>query len=126
MSVLTLIYPATQSKKNVSAFTTHWPPDNKGLTLLRAPVFNVSMVKSSAQATPSKNVTFFLILTTFLWGGSFVFNKIGFRDIPPVTFMVLRFTLATLIMAAVSFRRLPRLTSSICCKGVAVGLALAA
>ncbi|WP_369412304.1 hypothetical protein [Geotalea toluenoxydans] len=34
----------------------------------------------------TRRATPWLILTTFLWGGSFVFNKIGFREIPPSLF----------------------------------------
>jgi len=29
-------------------------------------------------------VSHWLVITTLLWGGSFVFNKIGFREIPPI------------------------------------------
>ncbi len=67
-----------------------------------------------------------LILTTFFWGGSFVFNKIGFREIPPVLFLFLRFTLATILMLIVCGRRLHRLDWRIVRTGVGVGLALAA
>lgn len=68
---------------------------------------------------------FYLILTTLLWGGSFVFNKIGFRDIPPVVFMAVRFSLAALAMAAISGRRLRELNTGLIRRGVVVGLALA-
>jgi len=67
-----------------------------------------------------------LVLTTILWGGSFVFNKLGFRDIPPITFMFLRFTLATTIMTILCLPRLRGLDRDILRKGVLVGLALAA
>ncbi|UFS68530.1 DMT family transporter [Geomonas sp. RF6] len=73
----------------------------------------------------SGTATFWLIVTTFLWGGSFVFNKIGFRDIPPVTFLFLRFALATLFMALFSLKRLRGLDPRIIRKGVLVGCALA-
>jgi drug/metabolite transporter (DMT)-like permease len=75
--------------------------------------------------SPAK-VTFILVLTTLLWGGSFVFNKIGFRDIPPVTFMFFRFALATVIMGAFCLPRLARLNRDIITKGVKVGIALSA
>lgn len=75
--------------------------------------------------SPGK-VTVYLVLTTVLWGGSFVFNKIGFRDIPPVTFMFLRFALATVIMGIFCLRRLSGLNRDIMVKGAKVGLALAA
>lgn len=67
-----------------------------------------------------------MVVTTIFWGGSFVANKIGFREIPPVTFMFIRFTLATLIMGILCLRRLSSLNREIMKKGVAVGLALGA
>ena len=69
---------------------------------------------------------FWLVLTTFFWGGSFVFNKIGFREIPPILFFFLRFVLGTLLMALLCVRRLPRLDRTIVRKGTVIGLALAA
>lgn len=67
-----------------------------------------------------------LVLTTLFWGGSFVFNKIGFRDIPPVTFLFLRFSLATLIMGIVCLPRFRRFDREILKNGLIVGVALAA
>jgi drug/metabolite transporter (DMT)-like permease len=67
-----------------------------------------------------------MMVTTFLWGGSFVFNKIGFREIPPVTFLFLRFSLATILMGLLSIRRLSGLNRQIIRKGALVGLALGA
>lgn len=67
-----------------------------------------------------------LVLTTFFWGGSFVFNKLGFRDIPPITFLFFRFSLATLIMGVVCLPRLSRFNRQIVRSGLFVGLALAA
>jgi drug/metabolite transporter (DMT)-like permease len=74
----------------------------------------------------SPHYLLWLVLTTFFWGGSFVFNKIGFREIPPVLFCFLRFTLATLLMGFLCARRLHRLNWQIVRTGVFVGLALAA
>lgn len=71
-------------------------------------------------------VYFFLILTTFFWGGSFLFNKIGLRDVPPALFVFLRFGLATMFMLAVCLRRLPSLTIDTMKRGALVGLALGA
>jgi len=84
------------------------------------------MNSANSTAPPPARVTLMLILTTFFWGGSFVFNKIGFRDLPPVTFMFLRFTIATLIMGGWCLRRLPGLNRGIVARGITVGLALAA
>jgi drug/metabolite transporter (DMT)-like permease len=74
----------------------------------------------------SSKATFWLVLTTLFWGGSFVFNKIGFREIPPVTFLFFRFALATLIMAVLCLPRLRRLNWHTVRSGVIVGLALTA
>ena len=67
-----------------------------------------------------------MVVTTILWGGSFVFNKIGFREIAPFTFLFLRFSLATILMACFAVRRLPGLNRQIIKKGTLVGLALGA
>lgn len=67
-----------------------------------------------------------LVLTTFFWGGSFIFNKIGFREIPPLLFFFLRFTLATVLMGLVCARRLTRIDVRTVRSGGIVGLALAA
>ena len=67
-----------------------------------------------------------MVLTTLLWGGSFVFNKIGFREIPPVTFLFFRFSLATILMGIISIRRLGGMNRQIVRKGIMVGFALGA
>jgi len=69
-------------------------------------------------------VYFILILTTLFWGGSFLFTKIGLREIPPPLFVFSRFALATLIMLFVFARRLPALNRGILRRGVIVGIAL--
>jgi drug/metabolite transporter (DMT)-like permease len=69
-------------------------------------------------------IYFFLILTTLFWGGSFLFTKIGLREIPPPVFVLVRFTLATLIMLIVFARRLTSLNRDILRRGVIVGSAL--
>lgn len=74
----------------------------------------------------SSQATFWLLLTTLFWGGSFIFNKIGFREIPPVTFLFLRFALATALMAVICMPRWRRFTWPTVKNGVIVGLALAA
>jgi drug/metabolite transporter (DMT)-like permease len=69
-------------------------------------------------------IYFFLILTTLFWGGSFLFTKIGLREIPPPLFVFTRFTLATVIMLIVFARRLPSLNRDILRRGLIVGIAL--
>ncbi|WP_026841561.1 DMT family transporter [Citrifermentans bremense] len=84
------------------------------------------MSKLTHEDPRSSKATFWLILTTFFWGGSFIFNKIGFREIPPVTFLFFRFALATLLMAAICLPRLKRFNRNVLTKGLIVGAALAA
>lgn len=83
---------------------------------------------NSTQTTPVPmgRVMFFLVLTTLFWGGSFVFNKIGFREIPPVHFYFLRFSLATFLMGLLCARRLGGMNRTILKRGAIVGLVLAA
>lgn len=69
-------------------------------------------------------IYFFLILTTLFWGGSFLFTKIGLREIPPSLFVFTRFTLATLIMLIVFARRLKGFDRGVLQRGLIVGLAL--
>jgi drug/metabolite transporter (DMT)-like permease len=81
---------------------------------------------SEEGALQQRRAIFFLTCTTLLWGGSFVFTKLGIRDFPPVTFMTLRFAGAALLMAAVCSSRLPRLTLAVTARGALIGTALAA
>ena len=75
--------------------------------------------------SPAMNrVYFFLVLTTFFWGGSFLFTKIGVATIPPQLFVLSRFLLATAIMLLVCSRRLKNLDSGILVRGMIVGAAL--
>jgi drug/metabolite transporter (DMT)-like permease len=84
------------------------------------------MLTETLHQRRSATATFWLTLTTLFWGGSFLFNKIGFRDIPPVTFLFFRFALATLIMFVLCLPRLRRFDRVILRKGAIVGLGLAA
>lgn len=69
-------------------------------------------------------ILFFLVLTTFFWGGSFLFTKIGVREVPPPYFVLLRFSLATLLMGLVCLPRLGRLNRETVKRGMIVGTAL--
>lgn len=84
------------------------------------------MHTKTPQQIQSSKATLWLVLTTLFWGGSFVFNKIGFREIPPVTFLFFRFSLATLIMGLLCLPRLRRFNWLTLRTGMIVGLALAA
>lgn len=76
-------------------------------------------------ASPAMNrVYFFLVLTTFFWGGSFLFTKIGVATIPPQIFVLSRFVLATLIMLVVCSRRLKNMNTDTFVRGMKVGVAL--
>jgi len=77
-------------------------------------------------ATPPApgRVLFFLILTTFFWGGSFLFTKIGVRELPPSLFVLLRFSLASLLMGLLCLPRLGRLNRETLMRGLIVGSAL--
>ena len=79
---------------------------------------------TSIERPSQGRIYFFLILTTFFWGGSFLFSKIGLREIPPQLFVFTRFTLATLIMLLVFGRRLGALNRGILKRGMIVGMAL--
>lgn len=69
-------------------------------------------------------VYFFLVLTTFFWGGSFLFTKIGVAQLAPQHFVLARFTLATLLMAAIFAGKLSSLNRGIMRRGIIVGTAL--
>lgn len=84
------------------------------------------MHKDRVEDPRSSKATFWLILTTLFWGGSFIFNKIGFREIPPVTFLFFRFALATLLMLVLCLPRRRRFNWATFRTGLIVGLALAA
>ena len=79
----------------------------------------------TGESTPALNrVYFFLVLTTFFWGGSFLFTKIGVSTIPPQLFVLTRFILATLIMLTVCYKRLKKMNISTLVRGASVGVAL--
>lgn len=84
------------------------------------------MIKKIPPAASPLKVHLFLILTTIFWGGSFVFNKLGFREVPPLAFLAIRFALATLVMGVFCLPRLRYISRAIIIRGGVVGLALAA
>ncbi|KIE41244.1 DMT family transporter [Geobacter anodireducens] len=84
------------------------------------------MIQAQTAAPPHAKVTAILLFTTLMWGGSFLFNKIGMREVPPVHFFFFRFSLAALLMGVVCLPRLARLNRHIAVRGAVVGLALAA
>jgi len=89
-------------------------------------VGSVSTDVSAGSPPSSGRVLFFLVLTTFFWGGSFLFTKIGVREVPPPFFVLLRFTLASVLMGLLCLPRLTRLNRQTVLRGTIVGLALGA
>jgi len=81
---------------------------------------------NSSEASPpaTARIYFFLVLTTFFWGASFLFTKIGISTIPPQLFVLVRFCLATLIMLLAFAPRLKTMDRSILKRGLTVGIAL--
>lgn len=78
-----------------------------------------------AEVSPSPGrVLFFLILTTFFWGGSFLFTKVGVAEVPPAHFVLFRFLLASLLMFLACLPRLHTLDRTVVKRGLIVGLAL--
>lgn len=71
-----------------------------------------------------RRVLFVLVLTTFFWGGSFLFTKIGLREIPPPYFVLFRFSLATALLALACLPRLNRFDLDTLKRGLIVGTAL--
>ncbi|HPX61499.1 MAG TPA: EamA family transporter [Deltaproteobacteria bacterium] len=76
-------------------------------------------------STPSKSRIYSsLILATIFWGGSFLFSKIGLRDMPPLYFVFFRFLMAAMIMLVLFGYRLKRMTRQTFTRGMIVGLVL--
>lgn len=70
-------------------------------------------------------VVAFLVLTTFFWGGSFLFTKMGVAEVPPQIFVFSRFSLATLLIAIICIPRFKRIDLATVKRGAVVGIALA-
>ncbi len=88
------------------------------------PNHSTTSVQNRSQHPPMGRVYFFLVLTTFFWGGSFLFTKIAVATLPPQLFVLLRFSLATLIMLTICARSLGKLDAKTLRRGVIVGIAL--
>ena len=82
------------------------------------------LIPADVQLPSQGKVLFFLVLTTFFWGGSFLFTKIGVSEVPAPFFVLLRFSLATLVMFVLCLPRLAQLDRATIRRGVLVGLAL--
>lgn len=82
------------------------------------------MGPTKPQPISSARVHFFLVLTTFFWGGSFLFTKLGLKEVAPVLFVFCRFALATVVMLGVCAGRLKGLDRNIIRRGTIVGITL--
>lgn len=76
----------------------------------------------------SKKVQIFadlaLVFVTLVWGATFVTVKEAIKHIEPFYFLAVRFGIATLLMLAISNRRLVKINGPSLLKGVLIGLAL--
>lgn len=67
-----------------------------------------------------------LLLVTLIWGTTFVVVKEALQSLPPFTFIAVRFTLGTLVLALLFGRRLRTLSARDLASGVLVGVFLLA
>jgi drug/metabolite transporter (DMT)-like permease len=65
-----------------------------------------------------------LILITLIWGSNFVVIKNALADISPLFFNAVRMSLAAVVLAAIFYRELPRLTGGAVRSGCLVGMFL--
>ena len=75
--------------------------------------------------TPQIKARLLLIATTLLWGCTFTLVKSALTDVSPLLFNLLRFTLATLALAAINHRSLRALTRPQLAAGALTGFFLA-
>lgn len=88
------------------------------------PAWLVRVVAVAVDTPRHGKVLFSLVLTTFFWGGSFLFSKIGVSYVPPQVFVLIRFGLAAAIMMLVCLPRLSKLDRLTLQRGAVVGVAL--
>lgn len=65
-----------------------------------------------------------LLSVTVVWGASFPIMSIVLKDIPPYTFLALRYSIAGIILALLSCRKLKRINWSIIKSGGLIGISL--
>ena len=68
--------------------------------------------------------TLFMVLATLLWGASYVFIKIALQEMQPITFICLRFLIASLCLLPVFFFYKPALKRLDIIRGVKLGILL--
>lgn len=67
---------------------------------------------------------FALLFSVLIWGTTFALMKDALQGIQPMNFIFLRFTLAFLVLAAVNWRKLKKITPNLLRLGLYLGLAL--
>ncbi|MCL2495985.1 MAG: DMT family transporter [Clostridiales bacterium] len=67
-----------------------------------------------------------LLMVTAIWGSAFVFTKNAIAEMGPLFFLLFRFSIATLLTAALAGRRLLLIDRDMLKKGLITGAALAA
>ncbi len=67
----------------------------------------------------------FLFFITFVWGGTFIFTKIGLDDTTPGLYVVIRFSIALLIALLLFGKHLLKINRKILIQGLVLGLFLA-
>lgn len=63
-----------------------------------------------------------LLLVTFLWGGTFLFTKLGLDDCTPSTFIIMRFMIALSLSMIFFGRRLKGINRETLIQGIILGL----
>lgn len=64
----------------------------------------------------------YLFLVTFIWGGTFVFTKIGLGFCPPSLYIIIRFTTALLLSLIFFGKHLRKLDKTTALHGIVLGL----
>jgi drug/metabolite transporter (DMT)-like permease len=63
----------------------------------------------------------FLLLITFIWGGTFTFTKVGLDYCPPALYIIFRFSIALLISLIIFGRHLKDINKKILLQGLLLG-----
>ena len=82
------------------------------------------LVCYSSPVSRSLKAHILLVLITLIWGSNFVVIKNALADISPLFFNAVRMSLAAVVLAAVFYRELGRITASSLRSGLLVGFFL--
>lgn len=64
----------------------------------------------------------YLFLVTFIWGGTFLFTKIGLEYCPPSLYIILRFAVALILSLIIFGKYLSKINKKLLIQGVLLGL----